>query len=76
MEYLLQFKNVSKEYHVGDTIIKANDNLTFNINANEFCIIVGPSGSGKTTLLNLLGGMDSVSSGSIIVDKEDISKSF
>lgn len=74
MEYLLQFKNVSKEYHVGDTIIKANDNLTFNINANEFCIIVGPSGSGKTTLLNLLGGMDSVSSGSIIVDKEDISK--
>ena len=74
MEYLLQFKNVSKEYHVGDTIIKANDNLTFNINANEFCIIVGPSGSGKTTLLNLLGGMDGVSSGSIIVDKEDISK--
>ena len=74
MEYLLQFKNVSKEYHVGDTIIKANDNLTFNISANEFCIIVGPSGSGKTTLLNLLGGMDAVSSGSIIVDKEDISK--
>ena len=74
MENLLQFKNVSKEYHVGDTIIKANDNLTFNINANEFCIIVGPSGSGKTTLLNLLGGMDAVSSGSIIVDKEDISK--
>ena len=74
MEYLLQFKNVSKEYHVGDTIIKANDNLTFNISANEFCIIVGPSGSGKTTLLNLLGGMDSLSSGSIIVDKEDISK--
>lgn len=74
MEYLLQFKNVSKEYHVGDTIIKANDNLTFNISANEFCIIVGPSGSGKTTLLNLLGGMDALSSGSIIVDKEDISK--
>lgn len=74
MEYLLQFKNVSKEYRVGDTIIKANDNLTFNISANEFCIIVGPSGSGKTTLLNLLGGMDALSSGSIIVDKEDISK--
>ncbi len=74
MEYLLQFKNVSKEFHVGDTVIKANDNLSFNIKQNEFCIIVGPSGSGKTTLLNLLGGMDSVTSGEIIVDNEDISK--
>ena len=74
MEYLLQFKNVSKEFHVGDTLIKANDNLSFNIKQNEFCIIVGPSGSGKTTLLNLLGGMDSVTSGEIIVDNEDISK--
>ena len=74
MEYLLQFKNVSKEFHVGDTVIKANDNLSFNIKQNEFCIIVGPSGSGKTTLLNLLGGMDSVTNGEIIVDNEDISK--
>ena len=74
MEYLVEFKNVCKEYHVGDTVIKANDNLSFNIKPNEFCIIVGPSGSGKTTLLNLLGGMDSLTTGSIIVDKEDISK--
>ena len=74
MDYLVQFKNVSKEYHVGDTVIKANDNLSFNIKENEFCIIVGPSGSGKTTLLNLLGGMDSLTTGSIMVDKEDISK--
>ena len=43
MEYLLQFKNVIKEYQVGDTVIKANDDLTFNIQDNEFCIIVGPS---------------------------------
>lgn len=74
MDYLVQFKNVSKEYHVGETVIKANDNLSFNIKENEFCIIVGPSGSGKTTLLNLLGGMDALTTGSIMVDKEDISK--
>ena len=74
MEYLVEFKNVCKEYHVGDTVIKANENLSFNIKSNEFCIIVGPSGSGKTTLLNLLGGMDSLTTGSIIVDNEDISK--
>ncbi len=72
-ETLVEFKNVSKIYKVGSEEIKANDHLSFNIKRNNFTIIVGPSGSGKTTLLNLLGGMDTLSSGNIIVDGEDIS---
>lgn len=70
---LVEFKNVSKIYEVGTNKIKASDNLNFSINEGEFCIIVGPSGSGKTTILNLLGGMDNVTSGNIIVDGQDIS---
>lgn len=72
-ETLVEFKNVSKIYKVGSEEIKANDHLSFKIKRKEFTIIVGPSGSGKTTLLNLLGGMDTISSGNIIVDNEDIS---
>ncbi len=72
MSHIVEFKNVNKFYKVGESLIKANDNLSFNIEQGEFCIIVGPSGSGKTTLLNLLGGMDSASGGQIIVDGEDI----
>ena len=73
MRELVTFQNVYKEYKVGDNIIKANNDLNFTINEGEFCIIVGPSGSGKTTLLNLLGGMDNVTRGKIIVDGEEIS---
>lgn len=72
MSHIVEFKNVNKFYKVGESLIKANDNLSFNIEQGEFCIIVGPSGSGKTTLLNLLGGVDSASGGQIIVDGEDI----
>ena len=73
MRELVTFQNVYKEYKVGDNIIKASNDLNFTINEGEFCIIVGPSGSGKTTLLNLLGGMDNVTRGKIIVDGEEIS---
>ena len=71
MSYV-EFKNVSKIYEVADNKIYANNNVNLNINKNEFCVIVGPSGAGKTTLLNLLGGMESPTSGSIIVDGEHI----
>ena len=74
MNYMIETNQVCKDYHVGQTIIKANDNINLKINKNEFCVIVGPSGSGKTTLLNLLGGMDIPTSGQIIVDGFDISK--
>lgn len=70
---LVIFENVNKIYELGGTKIYANKNLSFKILEGEFCVIVGPSGSGKTTTLNLLGGMDKLTSGHIIVDNEDIS---
>ena len=65
---LIEFKDVKKEYIIGDVSIKAVDNCTFSIDRGELAVILGPSGAGKTTVLNLLGGMDSPSSGSLTVD--------
>jgi ABC-type lipoprotein export system ATPase subunit len=67
------FKEVSKYYHVGETLITAADHMSFSIEGGEFCVIVGPSGAGKTTLLNMLGGMDSCDSGIITLDGREIS---
>lgn len=66
--------NMSKVYKAGETSIVANDSLTFQIEKNEFAIILGPSGAGKSTFLNILGGMDKPTDGEIIVDGKDISK--
>lgn len=68
----LKFKNVTKEYESGDTVIKALDNVDFELDKGEFIVILGPSGSGKSTLLNLLGGMDFVTSGEINVNGRKI----
>ena len=68
----LKFKNVTKEYESGDTVIKALDNVDFELDKGEFIVILGPSGSGKLTLLNLLGGMDFVTSGEIYVNGRKI----
>lgn len=70
----ISFNNVCKSYIVGDQEIHALKNASFNIEKGEFCVIVGQSGAGKTTLLNLLGGMDTITSGEIIVDTKHISK--
>jgi putative ABC transport system ATP-binding protein len=67
------FKNVSKHYHSGSHTIAASENISFSINIGEFCVIIGPSGAGKTTVLNMLGGMDSCDSGTILLDGKDIS---
>lgn len=64
---------VCKQYKMGDSVINACKDLTFEINQGEFCVIVGPSGAGKTTLLNILGGMDTCDKGFIYVDGEKIS---
>ncbi|NLZ87733.1 MAG: ABC transporter ATP-binding protein [Gammaproteobacteria bacterium] len=69
---LIEFRKVKKEYRVGDVTITAVDNCSFSIEKGELVVILGPSGAGKTTVLNLLGGMDSPSSGSILVDDEEI----
>ncbi len=74
MEEIIKFKNVKKTYCIGEKKFNALDGVTFNINKGEFVVILGPSGAGKSTLLNLLGGMDKVSSGSIVIGDKDISK--
>ena len=73
MSTLIEFKNVFKEYENGNQIIKVANNLNFTIDKGELVVILGPSGSGKSTLLNLLGGLDKVTSGDIIVNGENIS---
>ena len=72
MSAIIEFKNVVKEYRSGDHILKAMDNVNFTIDEGEFVVILGPSGAGKSTLLNLLGGLDSVTSGQIIVNNQNI----
>jgi len=66
-------ENVCKYYQMGDNKIAAADNINFSIDKGEFCVIVGPSGAGKTTVLNMLGGMDSCSSGKILLDGKVVS---
>ena len=68
MSTIIEFKDVNKEYKSGDHILKAMDNVNFSIDEGEFVVILGPSGAGKSTLLNLLGGLDTVTSGEIIVN--------
>ncbi|MFR5508101.1 MAG: ABC transporter ATP-binding protein [Clostridia bacterium] len=71
MSYI-EFKNVCKEYKMGEIIIKALDNTNFQIEKGELVVIVGPSGAGKTTALNILGGMDIATRGDVIVDGKNI----
>ena len=68
----ITFENVCKHYQTGDTVVKAVDNVCFNIEKGDFCVVLGPSGAGKTTVLNLLGGMDKATSGKITVGGREI----
>ncbi len=72
MSYI-EFKDVVKEYKMGEVSIKALDKTNFKIEKGELAVIVGPSGAGKTTALNILGGMDSATSGKVLIDNEEIS---
>jgi len=71
---LIKSCDISKEYIVGDVILKAVDKVNFEILDGEFAVVLGPSGAGKSTILNLLGGMDRVSSGDLFVDEKNITK--
>ena len=71
MSYI-EFKNVNKNYKMGEITIKALDNTNFQIEKGELVVIVGPSGAGKTTTLNILGGMDTATSGDVLVDGKNI----
>ncbi len=69
----VEFKNVKKVYKTGEVEIEALSGVDFSIEKGEFCVIVGASGAGKTTILNILGGMDTLSSGSAVLDGTEIS---
>ncbi len=70
----IEFKNVSKVYNMGEVEIRALDDINFEIEKGEFVVVLGASGAGKTTILNLLGGMDVLSTGNIVVDGKNISR--
>lgn len=67
-------KDVYKRYKMGEITINASDGISFDIEKGELAIVLGPSGSGKTTVLNMLGGMDTIDEGSVVVDGKDIAK--
>lgn len=71
---ILEVKNLCKTYGKGETEVKALNNVSFSVDKGEFVAIIGPSGSGKSTLLHILGGVDVPTSGSVIINGEDISK--
>ena len=69
----VEFNEVRKVYRMGEVDVAAADGMTFEIEQGELAVVVGPSGAGKTTLLNMLGGMDSVTSGTIMLDGREVS---
>ena len=70
----VSLQDVTKTYKMGEVTIKAADGISFDVEKGEFVIVVGPSGAGKTTVLNILGGMDTATSGKVLVDGAGISK--
>lgn len=70
----IEFNQISKEYITGETTIKALDEASFIVEKGELAVVLGSSGAGKTTALNILGGMDTATSGQLIVDGNEITK--
>lgn len=74
MAEFVTLKDVKKIYHMGEVDIAAANGISFQIRKGEFAVVVGPSGAGKTTVLNILGGMDTATSGEVWIDGRDITK--
>ena len=71
---LIHARDLRKTYHVGDQVVHALDGLDLDIHANEYVALMGPSGSGKSTLMNMLGCLDSPTSGTYILNEQDVSR--
>ncbi|WP_152394579.1 ABC transporter ATP-binding protein [Paenibacillus guangzhouensis] len=74
MKTLIEFKNVAKEYNTGEVTIKALAGVDFSISEGEFVVVLGASGAGKSTILNILGGMDTATTGHVTVGDQDITR--
>lgn len=74
MNKLIEFREVTKEYKIGEVPIKALDGVNFSILEGEFVVILGASGAGKSTILNILGGMDTVTTGQVFVGDQEITR--
>jgi len=75
MPACIELKNITKTYKLGDEVLNALDNVSFTVQEGEFVAITGPSGSGKSTLANIIGGLDRPSSGTVLIEGEDLSHS-
>src|ERR1044072_7407087 len=73
MPAVIELKNITKTYRLGDEVLNALDGISLNVQAGDFVAIIGPSGSGKSTLANIIGGLDQPTSGSVLVDGNDLS---
>ena len=74
MDEFVKLQNITKIYNMGEVEIRAADGISFFVKKGEFVVIVGPSGAGKTTVLNILGGMDTATEGTLLVDGQNITK--
>ncbi len=71
---IMKAENLNKTFASGNNVVHAVNNMSFSVKEGELVVIVGPSGAGKSTLLNLIGGMDSATEGTLLIEGKDISK--
>src|SRR3954447_19698580 len=71
-QHILSLRGITKEYHLGKTLVPALSGVDLDVNAGEFTVVLGPSGSGKTTLLNIIGCLDRATSGSYRLEGEEV----